>query len=418
MRGDGFIIIEGVGKALSQSDETRSRPSSSEPIGAPGVVVLSPRHLELKKAFVEEAQATFGDGHDVARRDREGEFSRSLWRQCAELGILRWAVPVEHGGRGYDVLSTTVLMEALGYACRDNGLTFGLGVQTWGIQKTLLQFGTPAQVRGYLPGLMRGDLLGAYAINEEGSGSDAFGLDTTAAPEGEHFVLNGEKTYITFAPIADFAIVFAKTNPAAGRWGISAFVVDAQTPGFTAHPADSNMGLRTVPVGTLSFDGCRVPKANLLGKVGAGASIFNASQSWERSLVLAPQVGAMERQLEQSVALARSRKRNGIPIGKHQAVAHRIADMKLRLETARMLLYRTAWLRQTEQPHMMDAALTKIHLSEAFAESSRAAIAIHGGEGYTTDAQVERDLRDAIGATIYGGTGDIQRNIVAALLGL
>ena len=398
--------------------EEKTSTGRSAPGTAPGVVVLDNEHAELRRAFLAEAQPAFDEMLDLSRRDHEGEFSREVWRRCSDLGILRWAVPADHGGRGHDVLSTVVLMEALGYACRDNGLTFGLGVQTWGIQTTLLQFGTPDQIQRYLPGLMRGELIGAYAINEAGSGSDAFGLDTTAVAEGEQYLLTGEKTHITFAPIADFAIVFAKTNPAAGRWGISAFVVDAQTPGFTAPRAEPYTGLRTVPFGRIRLDGCRVPKANLLGKEGSGASIFNASQSWERSLVLAPQLGAMQWQLEQAVAVARSRKRNGVAIGKHQAVAHRIADMKLRLEMARMLLYRTAWLRQTGQPNMMDAALTKIYLSEAFAESSLAAIAIHGGDGYAAGGQVERNLRDAIGGTIYGGTGDIQRNIVAALLGL
>ena len=178
------------------------------------------------------------------------------------------------------------------------------------------------------------------------------------------------------------------------------------------------MGLRTVPYGRISLQDCRVPAESLLGKPGAGASIFNFIQVWERSLVLAPHLGAMQRLLDQCVAVARNKMRADVPIGKHQAVSHRIANMKLRLETARLLLYKTAWHQQRGISNLMEAALTKIHLSESLAQTSLDAIAIHGGDGYRTAVGIERNLRDAIGATIYSGTSDVQRNIVASLLGL
>ena len=379
---------------------------------------LSVEQEELRSQFREVVIREIAPDLDMIRRDHEGEFSRVLWRRCADLGILRWAIPERFGGRGEDLISTVIMMEALGYGCRDNGLTFGLGAQVWGVQMALLHFGTDGQIAKYLPGLMNGELLAAYGMTEEASGSDAFSLKTTAIRDGDTFILNGEKVLITFAPIAEFAIVFAKTNPDAGRWGISAFLVDADTVGYRAHPVESKMGLRTVPFGRITLTDCRVPASGLLGKEGAGASIFGYSQGWERSLVLAPQIGAMERQLDDCVRLARTRKRGTTAIGKHQAIAHRVANMKLRLETARLLLYRTAWLQHRGRPNLMEAALTKIYLSETFAQSSFEAIAIHGGDGYKTATEVERDLRDAIGGTIYGGTSDIQRNIVAGLLGL
>ena len=355
---------------------------------------------------------------DVAALDARSEFSEKAWKSCADFGVLGWRVPEEHGGKGYPATLVAYLMEAFGYGCDDNGLAFALGTQMWGIQTALLQFGNDEQIARYLPGLMRGELIGAHAMNEDSSGSDAFAIATTAVADGDDFLISGEKTLVTFAPVANFAIVFAKTAPDAGQWGISAFLVDADTPGYEAGAPDAMMGLRTAPYGRVQLQDCRVPASSLLGNAGAGASIFSYIQLWERSLVLAPHVGAMQRLLERSISFARERKRAGAPIGKHQAVSHRIADMKLRLETSRMLLYRTARRQQEGTADLMDSALTKICLSENLTRTALDAIAIHGGDGYLTEAGVERNLRDAIGATIYSGTSDVQRNIVASLLGL
>lgn len=347
-----------------------------------------------------------------------GDFDSELWQRCADFGVLGWAVPEEYGGSGYDILTAAHLMEALGYGCSDNGLTFALGAQMWGVQNVLLHFCSEAQRSRYLPSAVRGHLIGAPGMTETGSGSDAFAIETSAAKDGDAYVLNGEKVLITFGPVADLAIVFATTNPDAGRWGISAFLVEADTPGYVAHPAEDMMGLRTAPVGRISLSDCRVPASRLLGTEGAGASIFSFWQGWERGLVLAPELGAMHRQLDRCVDRALTRKRGGVPIGKYQAVSHRIADMRIRLEVGRLMLYKTAWLQQNDRPNLMEAALAKTFISEAFVASSMDAIAIYGGDGYMTKTGVERDLRDAIGGTIYGGTVDIQRNIIASLLGL
>ena len=172
------------------------------------------------------------------------------------------------------------------------------------------------------------------------------------------------------------------------------------------------------PMGELVFQDCFVPEENRLGAEGSGAKIFNHSMEWERSCILASHVGAMERQLEECIAYARERQQYGQPIGKFQSVANRIADMKVRLETARLILYKVAWLKKTGKPAVMEAALAKLYLSEAFVQSSLDAIRIHGGYGYMTEFEVERDLRDAVGGTLYSGTSDIQRNIIARLLGL
>jgi alkylation response protein AidB-like acyl-CoA dehydrogenase len=327
-------------------------------------------------------------------------------------------VPTELGGQGRDLLTTTLVMDALGYGCRDNGLTFGLNAQMWTVQPVLLQFGSEAQKRRTLPGLCRGERIACYALTEPEAGSDAYSLRTTAEKCDGGYRLNGEKILITFAPLADFALVYASTNPAAGRWGLSLFIVERGTPGCEAGPVEAKLGLRTVPIGRLRFTDCFIPEENRVGPEGAGANIFNTSQEWERSCILASEAGAMERQLEACLHYARQRVQFGQPIGKFQSVSNRIAEMKLRLETARLLMYRAAWLKQNGKASMLDAALANLQMSESFLQNSQDAIRIFGGRGYLTDTEVERDLRDAMGGPIYGGTSDIQRNIIARLLGL
>jgi len=255
-------------------------------------------------------------------------------------------------------------------------------------------------------------------MSEPGSGSDAYSLRTRAERTAEGYVLNGSKTFVTNAPVADLAVVFATLDPAKGMWGITAFVIEKGTPGFRVGGPLEKMGLRTSPMAELFLEDCRLPEAARLGPEGAGARIFNHSMEWERSCILATQVGAMERQLEECIEYARQREQFGQPIGKFQSVANRIADMKVRLETSRLLLYQAAWLKSAGKPATMQAALAKLYLSESFVQSSLDAIRIHGGYGYMSEFEIERDLRDAVGGTLYSGTSDIQRTIIARLLGL
>ncbi len=372
--------------------------------------------LSFKDAIVEFAQGSLN--RDLSDRDRRGEFSRENWEKCAEMGVLGLALPEEYGGTNQDVLTTMLVMEGLGYGCRDNGLVFALNAQMWSVQHPILKFGTAEQKQKYLPALCRGELIAAHGMTEPDSGSDAFSLRTRAEKRDGTYVLNGSKTFVTSAPIADLAVVFATTDPKIKRWGISAFLVERGTPGFTVSRSMDKMGLRTAPVGELILQDCVIPEANRLGPEGAGVSVFNSSMEWERSCILASHVGAMERQLEESVRYARERRQFDQPIGKFQSVANRLADMKVRLETARLILYKVAWLKSQGKPADMEAAIAKLYLSECFVSSSLDAIRVHGGYGYMTESEVERDLRDAIGGTIYSGTSDIQRVIIAGWLGL
>ncbi|MGH1365053.1 MAG: acyl-CoA dehydrogenase family protein [Calditrichia bacterium] len=376
----------------------------------------TPQQLAFKQSVIEFAQDNLNEG--VRDMDREGLFPADKWRKCADFGLQGIYYDKAFGGQERDFLTSVLAMEAMGYGCRDNGLTFGLNAQIWTVQLPISRFATYDQKKRFLEPMCRGEMIGAHAISEPESGSDVYSMSMTATKTEGGYLLNGRKRYITFGPIADMALVFASTNPDVGKWGISGFLVDAKSDGYRSLPVQEKMGLRTVPIGELDFKDCFVPEENRLGKEGAGVSISNSSLEWERCCILASQLGAMERQLEEAIAYARERKQFGTTIGKFQSVSNRVVEMKLRLETARLLLYKVSWMKANDQPAMLESSLLKLYLSECFTESSLDAIRIHGGKGYLSEFEVERDLRDAIGGVIYGGTSDIQKNIVARLLGL
>ena len=376
----------------------------------------SEEQLALKQSITEFATRSLNDG--VIDDDRSGTFSRERWARCAEFGVLGLPVPEAYGGSGLDVLTTMLAMEALGYACRDNGLLFALNAQMWAVQSPVLRFASDEQRDRYLPALVRGDIIGAHAITEPGSGSDVFAMSATAVKRGVHYVLNGAKTFVSNAPVADLFLVFASTNRARGFMGISAFLIEKGHPGLVVGKPIEKMGLRTAPYAEVVLDDCEIPVSARLGNEGNGGTIFKHSMGWERSCILASHVGAMQRQLETCVEYAKTRQQFGQPIGKNQSVSGMIVDMKLRLETSRLLLYHAGWLRAQGHEAVQEVALAKLHLGECFVQSSLQAIQIHGGYGYSTEFGIERDLRDAVGGRIYSGTSEIQREIIARGLGL
>lgn len=376
----------------------------------------SDEQLAYKKAVIEFAQNQLNE--DLIERDSAAQLSRENWKKCAEFGIQGLPFPEAFGGAEADIMTSMLTMEGLGYGCKDNGLIFGINAQMWSVQMPILHFGTEEQKEKYLSGMIRGDLIGAHGMTEPNTGSDAYNLKTRAERVDGGYVLTGTKTFVSNAPVSDLSIVFATVDTTRGMWGITAFLVETGTPGFRISRSIDKMGLRTSPMGELILEECFVPEANRVGPEGAGARIFNNSMEWERACILASNLGTMERQLEESISYARERTQYGQPIGKYQSVANRIVDMKIRLETARMLLYKVAWLKKMNKPAVMEAAMAKLYLSECFVASGLDAIRTFGGYGYTTEFEVERNLRDAIGGTLYSGTSDIQRNIIARLLGL
>jgi alkylation response protein AidB-like acyl-CoA dehydrogenase len=372
--------------------------------------------LAFRAAVVEFGRKALRD--DLITRDRESRFNHELWRRCGEFGIQGLPFPEQYGGGGMDILTTILAMEALGYACPDNGLHFGLAAQMWSVQMPILRFGTEAQKQAWLPQLNSGAWVGAHGMSEPDSGSDAFALRTIAEPQGDHYLLNGTKTFVSEAPAADLFLVFGTIDRQKGALGLTAFVLEKGTPGFTVGKQIEKMGLRTSPMAELIFDNCRVPVANRLGREGRAVQIFNDSMEWERGCILASNIGTMERLLETSAQYVKDRKQFGKPIGHFQSVANRLVDIKVRLEAARLLLYKAAWAKQHDRNPGPESAIAKLFLGEAMVQSCLDAVQVRGGYGYTTEYEVERDLRDAVGGTLYSGTSEIQRNLIARSLGL
>ncbi len=356
---------------------------------------------------------------DVIARDREQVFDRDLWNRCGEMGLAGLPVPEALGGSGLDALDTTIALEALGYACRDSGLVFSLSAHVVSCVVPIWKFGNAEQHERYLGGLASGELIGIHAMTEPNSGSDAFALRTRAEPDGDGWILNGSKTFITNAPVADVLVVLALTDEEkAFHGGVTAFIVESDAPGLDAGAKFEKMGLRTSPIGELALTDLRVEADAVLGGVGGGSQIFMSSMDWERVCLFGAQVGAMERLLETTVEYTRSREQFGQPIGKFQAVSHRVADMKVALEAARLLVYRAAWNLERSRTVTLDAAIAKLFVSESLLRTALDAVQLHGGYGYMTEYEIERELRDAVASTIYSGTSELQRNMIARWLGL
>jgi alkylation response protein AidB-like acyl-CoA dehydrogenase len=355
---------------------------------------------------------------NLIEMDRDSKFSWEGWKKCAQMGIQGLPVPQEYGGGGADILTTVCALEALGYGCQDNGLIFSINAHMWTSEIPLMFFGTEEQKKRYLPKLASGQWVGNGAMTEPMSGSDAYSLRTRAERKGDRYVLNGTKTFITNAECAEVVIAFANVDPSKGPAGVTAFIVDKGTPGLKVGKKLAKMGLRTSPMAELSFEDCEVPAENVLGKEGSGQAVFTASMEWERICIMAGHIGTMQRLLETSVRYAKERQQFGKSIGKFPAVSDRIAEMDVRLETARLILYKAAWLKKMGKHALREASIAKLYVSEACIQTSLDAIQIHGGYGYMTEYQIERDHRDAIAGKIYSGTSEIQRAIIAGFLGL
>jgi alkylation response protein AidB-like acyl-CoA dehydrogenase len=378
---------------------------------------LGPDNESLKDDFSRFAQRELNG--DIQQRDKTGEFSPGAWKKCADMGVLGIPFPSEYGGSNLDIISTTAAMEGLGYGAEDRGLLFSINAQMWSIQMPILHFGTDEQKSRYLAGLIDGSIIGAHGMSEPSSGSDTFSMRTTAVKDGDHFILNGSKTWTTNGPVCDMLVVFANIDkPAGGFMGITAFLVDRETPGLTISKPIEKMGLTTSPMCNIYLDDVRVPASAVLGKGRQGVKIFNHSMEWERACILGVVVGAMEKQIENCLAYGNERVQFKRTISSNQAISHKIVEMKLRHETSRLMLYKVAWLKQQGMDATQAAALAKWHISEAAVKSGLDAIQIHGGMGYTVELGVERFLRDSIGARIYSGTNEIQKNIVAHTMGI
>lgn len=343
--------------------------------------------------------------------------SRETFLACGGQGILGVTTPERYGGAGLGALAGAVVMEALAYGSENTGLAFSVAAHVYACMMPIAKFGNEEQREKLLPRLASGESVAAHAITEPESGSDALHLKTRAERRGDEYVLDGAKCFTTNAPIADVFVVHAATHPKGGFLGISAFLVPRDTPGLRVGKPYDKLGLRSSPTSDVYLERCVVPSSLRLGGEGAGAALFTYSMNWERTCLFAAYLGQMQRQMETALEYARARRQFGRSIGSFQAVSHRIVDMKLRLESARLLLHRAAWGLDRDPTDQVAPGLAKLAVSQAAIDSALDAIQIHGGTGVMTGA-IERALRDAIPSRIFSGTNEIQKNNIARALGL
>jgi len=352
----------------------------------------------------------------------DGSLPQPGWQALADSGLFGFPVPETAGGCGRGALDTVIAFEGLGLGCDDLGFLFAANAHLWGAVLPLALHGDAAQVARWLPPLLDGRRIGAHGVTEHGTGSDVRGMQMTLrvgdpSPGGEESLrVHGEKAYITCAPMAETFLLYCRDErTGSSRTELGAVIVERSDGVQTTE--QHKLGLAGAPMGTVLCEHLSVPRDRALGTPGSGMGMFTTALEWERACVFAPFVGAMQRQLDRCVRHARTRRQFGKAIGSFQAVSHRIADMKTRLDLSRMLLYRAAAAKDAGRAPV-EAAQAKLFISEAFLESSIDAVRVAGGAGYLADAAAANDLRDAMGGPLFSGTSDIQRNIIAGFLGL
>jgi L-prolyl-PCP dehydrogenase len=345
-------------------------------------------------------------------------FGDEEWRLCGELGLLGLSVPERYGGRGHDALTVARIVEGFAKGCSDTGLVFSACAHLFAVSMPIAEHGSDELKARVLPRLAAGEWVGANAITEAEAGSDVFALQTRAERDGGMYRLTGTKTFVTNGPVADCFLVYASTEPTHGYLGITAFVVDGDAPGLMRGDHFDKVGLIGAPVWEVRLENCAVSASDRVGEEGAGAAIFHSSMAWERACLFAQYVGVMDRQLDDVIAFAKERRQFGKALGRHQAIAHRVADMKLRLDAARLLLHRACWMKSQGSECGMEISLAKLAISEAAVQSGLDAIRIFGALGIKSDTSVASALFDALPSTIFSGTSEIQRDLVSRGLGL
>ncbi|MCC7257263.1 MAG: acyl-CoA/acyl-ACP dehydrogenase [Gammaproteobacteria bacterium] len=371
-----------------------------------------------QQALVEAVTRFCREHLNAVSPPREGEFPWDKWRLCCDQGIPGMPIGAEYGGLGYDCLTTAMVLEALGASCTDNGLVHALVTQIL----TALQiqaYGTDAQKARLLPAACRGELVLAQAMTEPDAGSSTGDIRTAAVAVDGGYRLNGAKVFISNAPIAGAILVYAVTSPGANfLQKLSCFVVDAGRSGLRKGRPMAKMGLESLQNGELFFDDCPLTDADLLGRKGQGSSMFSEAMTWERVLLFATHLGRIAHVFELSVEYAKGRTQFGSAIGKYQAIANKIVDMRVDLELGRLMLYKAAWLKDQGRMAAFEASMAKLFISERLRQAAIAGLQIHGGYGSRKEYPLEGILRDAMAGTIYSGTTEIQQNIIARFCGL
>lgn len=347
----------------------------------------------------------------AAEIDRTGEFPWENIKKMGELGLMGVPIPEEYGGAGYDFLSYIITIEEISRACAATGVI--LAVHTSVGTLPILYCGTEEQKRKYIPKLASGEYIGAFALTESHAGSDASNIATSARLEGDHYIVNGSKIFITNGGVADVYVTFVRTGQEKGYKGVSCLLVDKDTPGFSIGKKEEKMGLHGSQTTELIFDNARVPKENLLGKEGEGFKVAMALLDGGRIGIGAQGLGIAQAAFDVAKEYAKGRVQFGKPIAEFQAIQFMLADMATKIDCARMLVYRAARLKEMGLPHSKEASMAKMYATDTAMEVTTNAVQILGGYGYCREYPVERYMRDAKITQIYEGTNQIQRRVIA-----
>ena len=350
----------------------------------------------------------------AAERDEEERFDMEIFHKMAELGLTGIPFPEEYGGIGSDYLAYCIAVEELSRVCASTGVTLSAhtSLASWPIYK----YGTEEQKQKYLKPLAQGEKIGAYGLTEPGSGSDAGGMRTTARLEGDHYVLNGSKIFITNGGIADIYVVFAVTDPSHKHKGTSAFIIESDFPGFSVGKKEQKLGIRSSPTTEIMFEDCKVPVENLLGEVGEGFKVAMTTLDGGRNGIAAQAVGIAQGALDAAIGYAKERVQFGKPIAAQQGVSFKLADMATMIEASRLLTYQAAWRESEGLSYGKESAMSKLLAGDTAMKVTTEAVQVFGGYGYTKDYPVERYMRDAKITQIYEGTQEIQRLVISRML--
>ena len=375
---------------------------------------LSKEHEMLRKMYREFAQ---NEVKPLAEEiDEEERFPEETVKKMAKLGMMGIYFPKEYGGAGADVLAYSMAVEELAKVCGTTAVV--VSAHTSLCCAPIFENGTEEQKKKYLPKLCSGEWIGAFGLTEPNAGTDASGQQTTAVLEGDHYVLNGSKIFITNAGFANVFIVFAMTEPKAGNHGISAFIVERDFPGFSIGKHEKKMGIRGSSTCELIMEDCIVPKENLLGKEGKGFKIAMKTLDGGRIGIASQALGLGEGAVEEAVNYTKERVQFGRRLSQFQNTQFQLADMHTRMQAAQFLVYSAAMKKQNGEPYSMEAAMAKLFSAEAASDVTRRAVQLFGGYGYTREYPVERMMRDAKITEIYEGTSEVQRMVISSHLGV
>ncbi|RNF40040.1 acyl-CoA dehydrogenase [Planococcus salinus] len=373
---------------------------------------LSEEHVMIRKMVRDFA--TNEVAPTAAERDEEERFDREMFDHMGELGLTGIPWPEEYGGIGSDYLAYCIAVEELSRVDASAGVVLSAHTSLAGWP--VYTFGTEEQKQKYLRPMAEGKKIGAYGLTEPASGSDAGAMKTSAREDGDHYVLNGSKVFITNGGIADIYIVFAVTDPESKHKGTTAFIVEKDFEGFSVGKKEKKLGIRSSPTTEIIFDNCRVPKENILGELGQGFKIAMQTLDGGRNGIAAQAVGIAQGALDASVAYAKDREQFGKPIVANQGVSFKLADMATSIEASRLLTYQAAWLETNKLPYSKESAMAKLMAGDTAMKVTVEAVQVFGGYGYTKDYPVERFMRDAKITQIYEGTQEIQRLVISRMV--